>query len=50
MKLEKRILLALANLINEGDRHITGYKLAQKIGVERAQIYTLLRKIRNEND
>lgn len=42
MKIQEKILYALASLIKNGDRHITGYKLAKEIGIERAQVYRCL--------
>lgn len=45
MKLETKILLSLASLMKNKERHITGYRLAKEIGVERSQVYRCLNNL-----
>lgn len=44
--IEKKILKVTIDLIKEG-KTITGYKVAQTAGVERASVYHLYKKISN---
>ena len=42
MKLDSLIVSALSEILKGGDKHITGYKLAKKLGLETSIVYRRL--------
>lgn len=40
----EKVFYAIAQLLNDGEKNITRYKVAQKSGVEKSSVYSILKK------